>query len=249
MATASPDGSDSTPDDPPRPGGRPRGPSAATRYAVLSAAWRILADEGISALTPTRLHDETGVARTTIYRHWPEPVAVVADIVGAAARVEPGERSGDTRADLLTALRSLTFSLRHRPVAPLVSALMATGAGGGAGGPAPVDYVGALLAPLRDVVADGLERGTLRVDRRVEPGEFDIEPVADTLLRDLAGPLILDVLLLGGDPELIDDEIVVERFLERYGVRASPVVPSMPQPDAGANGDSASIRTAGDVSG
>ena len=56
-----------------RSGGPPPGAAAATAYAVLSPAWRILAVEGLAALTPMRLHLETGAARTTFYRHWPDP--------------------------------------------------------------------------------------------------------------------------------------------------------------------------------
>ena len=204
-----------------RPSGRPRGPSSATQYAVLSAAWRILTDEGITALTPTRLHAETGVARTTIYRHWPDAASVVADIVaGASQRRVPTGTSGDLRADLLAALETLTFRLRHRPVGPLLGALLAGEARAAAESPTSADYVGALIAPIRDVLVDAVAAGAVRTP--ADP---------DDLLHALVGPMLLDVLLLGGDPEAIDDAAVVDDFLARHRVRSGPPVPPMLQPD------------------
>ena len=203
---------------------------------MLSTAWRILTEEGITALTPTRLHAETGVARTTIYRHWPDASAVVADIVaGASARRVPVANSGDVRADLLAALESLTFRLRHRPVGPLLAALLAGASQADPDSPTASDYVGALIAPLRDAIADGLERGVLAVGRSAGPGSLDD---VDVLLHDLVGPLLLDVLLLGGDPHAIDDEQVIDRFLDRVRPRSVGSPPPMLQPDTDASAPS-----------
>ena len=215
----------------PRRSGRPRGPSSATQYAVLSAAWRVLTDEGITALTPTRLHAETGVARTTIYRHWPDAAAVVADIVaGASQRRVPVGSSGDVRVDLLAALETLTFRLRHRPVGPLLAALLASEARAGGDHPTSADYVGALVAPIREVIVAGLADGAL-ASPSGPTGEAPSGRAADALLHELVGPLLLDVLLLGGDPFAIDDDAVVDRFLDRHRVRSRPQVPPMLQPE------------------
>ncbi len=43
-----------------------------TREVVLEAARELLIQEGREAVTAVRLADITGVARTTIYRHWPD---------------------------------------------------------------------------------------------------------------------------------------------------------------------------------
>ncbi|MEM9465367.1 MAG: TetR/AcrR family transcriptional regulator [Actinomycetota bacterium] len=224
MAAPSPAGDAGSP----RPAGRPRGPSSATEYAVLSAAWRILTDEGITALTPTRLHAETGVARTTIYRHWPDASAVVADIVaGASRRRVPAELTGDLRADLSAALETLTFRLRHRPVGSLLGALLAADARPGTGGPATSDYVRALLAPIREVIVAGLERGALS-----SPGRLD----ADALLHEFVGPLLLDVVLLGGDADRLDDAAIVDAFLRRHAVADdAPPVADAPAADGPAD--------------
>ena len=184
----------------PRLPGRPRGPSAATQYAILSTSWRILADEGITALTPTRLHAETGVARTTIYRHWPNPASVVADIVaGTAQRRNEAAPTGDISADLIVAVEALTFRLRHRPVAALLVALRAGEAQLGPEAPSATDYVNALLEPIREVIAHGIDRGALHPaalpDVRESRPEVEVDqPVAslDDRPTGSEGPLAED---------------------------------------------------------
>jgi len=58
-----------------RPAGDPR--VAETREVVLTAARRLISDEGQDAVTPTRLMAMTGVSRSTIYRHWADPKAII----------------------------------------------------------------------------------------------------------------------------------------------------------------------------
>ncbi len=52
-----------------RTGGRPR--SEASRQVVLDAAYDILAEKGIAAFSIDAVASRAGVARTTIYRWWP----------------------------------------------------------------------------------------------------------------------------------------------------------------------------------
>jgi AcrR family transcriptional regulator len=52
----------------------------ATRDRVLSAAGRILRRQGYSRLTMERVASESGVAKTTLYRHWPTKAALCMDL-------------------------------------------------------------------------------------------------------------------------------------------------------------------------
>jgi AcrR family transcriptional regulator len=68
---------------------------------VLAAVRRLLDSEGPAAVTFGRVSRETGVSRTTLYRHWPGPSELLAD---AWARVAPPNtvaRTADLRADLI----------------------------------------------------------------------------------------------------------------------------------------------------
>lgn len=104
--------------------GRPAGPAADTRETVLRAALDLLLAEGVGALTPQRLHEESGVARSTLYRHWPTPDDVVDDLLLVAAQTEHPVPTGEVVPDLEAALDALLWRLRNRPVAPFLAALM-----------------------------------------------------------------------------------------------------------------------------
>jgi len=54
---------------PRKPAGRPR--SAASRRAVLEAAYAILIEQGLGGFSVDAVASRAGVARTTIYRWWP----------------------------------------------------------------------------------------------------------------------------------------------------------------------------------
>lgn len=86
--------------------GRPR--SAASRQAVLGAAYGILCEVGLTGFTIEAVSARSGVARTTIYRNWPSKghLAFESFLDVFAARLE-FSASGDARADLRALVRSL----------------------------------------------------------------------------------------------------------------------------------------------
>ncbi|MEM9562840.1 MAG: TetR/AcrR family transcriptional regulator [Actinomycetota bacterium] len=193
-------------------GGRPPGPTDETRERVLQAAFRLLVSEGSGELTAVRLHRETGVARTTIYRHWPTPAHIVGDILaGAIARHELDDLVGRLTDDLPVAVATLTFRFEHRPVADLFRATLHH-----RDDETPTlgqRYVGGLVAPVEDVLAAAIDRGEIEAQRGVEP-----RSQAKALTSELCGPLLLDHLLLGRP---VDHEVVAARteaFLARHRV-------------------------------
>ena len=60
---------------------------------VLAAAHRLLETEGLASVTFGRVSRETGVSRTTLYRHWSNPSELISD---AWARVAPSNRVSHT---------------------------------------------------------------------------------------------------------------------------------------------------------
>src|SRR5262245_47647816 len=72
-----------------------------TRERVLSAARRILRREGYARLTMERVAAESGVAKTTLYRHWPTKAALCMDLyLDVAARELQDPDTGDVARDL-----------------------------------------------------------------------------------------------------------------------------------------------------
>ena len=60
---------------------RPRSEEA--RRKALEAATELIVERGVANLTMEEVANRSGVAKTTIYRHWPERSALVLDTVRA----------------------------------------------------------------------------------------------------------------------------------------------------------------------
>ena len=95
---------------------------AQTRELVLRAARLIIASEGQAAVSPTRLVEMSGVARSTIYRHWTDANAIIADAMAAEAHENHRlESTGDPAVDLRNYLQELRDVLES-PGAPIIIA-------------------------------------------------------------------------------------------------------------------------------
>ncbi|MGP4056216.1 TetR/AcrR family transcriptional regulator [Mycobacterium sp. 4D054] len=91
------------------------------RAAVLTEA----AESGIGRLSVEGVARRAGVAKTSIYRHWPTVEDLLLDALDDAYPVEqPSPTGGDLRADLLRSLDLLTAWLSG-PSAPAVAAVLA----------------------------------------------------------------------------------------------------------------------------
>lgn len=77
---------------------RPR--SAEARGKVLVAASDLMAARGVSSLTIDEVATRSGVAKTTIYRHWPERTSLIVDAVNAQLEHVGTPDSGSLRGDL-----------------------------------------------------------------------------------------------------------------------------------------------------
>ncbi|MET9490742.1 TetR/AcrR family transcriptional regulator [Nocardia sp. NPDC006630] len=160
--------------------GRPAGPAADTTAIVLTAALQLVLTEGAGALTPQRLHSITGVARTTIYRHWPAPKDFLAALIAVAPHPSP-QTTGDPAADLHTEVDLLCDRLRDKPVAAFLRALVTASATDPECAELRQRYVLDLLAPFRAAArAAGIEDAAL------------VEETAMTIVA----PLLVDALLL-----------------------------------------------------
>ena len=146
---------------------------------VLTAALELLLQEGATALTAQRLHQATGVSRSTIYRHWPTPTDVLAALIDVAPS-PPSPSSGDLAADLHAAVDALCDRLRDKPVAAFLQALTTTAALDPAAADLRRRYVEDLLEPFRMVLATAPATGT----------------AAEDAIATIVSPLLVDALLL-----------------------------------------------------
>jgi AcrR family transcriptional regulator len=108
---------------PVRPG---RKRSEASRLAILTAAFGLVAELGYARLTIEGIAASSGVGKQTIYRWWPSKADVLLDALATKADLYVPVPDEGTYADDLREFLTASFDLgRKQPVADALRALMA----------------------------------------------------------------------------------------------------------------------------
>ncbi len=197
--------------------GRPR--SAAADEAILEATRTVLAEDGWAALTVEGVAARAGVAKTTVYRRFASradlAVAAVAQLV-AAARTAPGSTAADDIRNAITACAGIN----SRPAARAAYLAVIAEAGRDPALRAAVDSQ--VIAPARDLVAEGLQRAVSRgeISEQTAAGRIDV------LYDILAGSLVHRQLVR---EDVVDDDFVeslVRAVQAALGVRTGSDLPS-----------------------
>jgi AcrR family transcriptional regulator len=107
---------------------RPDPRVAQTKKLVVEAAFGLISESGFAGATVERIAERSGVARSTIYRHWPNPLpALHMDALAPLTqRPEDIPPTGDTRQDLLGYLNHVVDRLNDPEYAAVSLALLAT---------------------------------------------------------------------------------------------------------------------------
>ena len=188
-----------------RPGANPR--TIRVRQIILDAAIDLLIKEGAGALTAVRIAEKTGVARTTIYRHWTDNTALLLDAIDKLISPHvPTSLSENLEEDLSATLTNLKMRMTKRPFRIVFAALLDhTNRNRDAVG-AQRRFVNGVLQPLQDILANAKGRGAL-------PSTVDVESVS----AQLAGPLFIQHVMLRIP---ISDRLIsqtIARFLGQTG--------------------------------
>jgi AcrR family transcriptional regulator len=185
-----------------------------SRAAVLRAATDLLAEGGAAAMTVDAVVARSGVAKSTIYRHWPSRDDLfVAVIESNAPRLPDPEPGADVLTALRATMRSLAASLRDPDWARLVPAMLLLRH--------HVDDVKALeerLEVRRNEVLASL------MARAAAEGVIDADVDLPEAINHLLGPLVLAHLT---ESVTIDDgfaDRTLDRFLAAYRPAAAPAV-------------------------
>ena len=156
------------------------------RKIVLDAATVLLIEEGHHAVTPHRVSKVTGIARSTIYRHWPDPVSLLMDAIDSALAPDYTLSTiGDVRADLTTALESIRLRLNRRPFRAIFAALLDNATRSKELIPAQRRFVTGVTAPLQSIVAEAIDDGRLDPSIKLQD-----------VVAQLAGPLFHQHVML-----------------------------------------------------
>lgn len=71
-----------------------------TRDRVLQETYRLLTEGGMGGVSVDEVSRRTGIAKTTIYRHWPTRSALVLDACSKIGRPQPAPGTGSLEGDL-----------------------------------------------------------------------------------------------------------------------------------------------------
>ena len=198
------------------PGTNPDPRVIRTRATVLAAAIDLLAERGYSGFSIEGIVERTGIAKTTLYRHWRTRedllAAVIAELDGATTLPDTGSVRQDLH-DLLArrvqAARTprwercmpalVEASARHAELAAMVARLTAQA-----------------LGQVETLLRRGIERGELRPD-------VDPQLAASALM----GPVVFRRLLLHEPPTIQRVSAFIDLILQGIA-RPSSNHPSTP---------------------
>ena len=171
---------------------RPRAPKTAqinrTRAAVLDATATVLVGDGYSAITIEKIAAESGVARSTIYRHWDNLADIVLDAVQQLlGPVGEQPDTGDLRSDLIALYEVLTGALSSGAWGKIVRGVVEA---------AMADEM--FSAVLRKAIAERRENGRGVVQRGIDRGELPATTNIDWLLDSISGVVYYRMLMSGG---------------------------------------------------
>jgi AcrR family transcriptional regulator len=179
--------------------GRPRDPEV--DEAVMVATLDVLVQDGFAHLTMEGVADRAGVGKASLYRRWPNKVALVVDTLRrhAEQRVHLPD-TGSVHDDMLAYLRTIVRTKRTEP--DVVSAVGQEVASN----PELADalrheILPVLMDPVRTIIQRGIDRGEL-------PPSTDVE-----LLMAVGPALMHHRRLATGQPM---DERFARRIVEQF---------------------------------
>jgi AcrR family transcriptional regulator len=161
---------------------RPR--SEAARRKVLGAASDLMAARGVASLTIDEVATVSGVAKTTIYRHWPERSSLIVDAVNAQLEHVRIPDTGSLRGDLEAFFGAMIRSTLSGNVGQIIPCLVE------AAGRDPE------MASLLERIGAERERIiTAIVSRAVDRGELHNGLDIDTVVGVIVGPVVFQKLI------------------------------------------------------
>jgi len=169
-----------------------------SRHAVLEAALALMVERGVSATTIDAVAERSGVAKTTIYRQWPNRHALLADAWSAIPPPELPSLSGVLDRDLVALTVAINQRLSHPPMSVLLPDLLAATERDPAFVVVHDRLLRARRRPLLGVVIDAVAAGEL-------PAGTDAELLVSLLL----GPLLYRrVIVQQPAPEAFVEQVV-----------------------------------------
>ena len=187
--------------------------SQRARQAVLDATADLVAEVGVERTTIDEIASRSGVAKTTIYRHFSSKQALVVEAVHACTHIPVVTDSGSLRDDLISCFSGTTKASYDGRLGDMMLSLMDAAQRD----PELGRLVRAQTDQRRRFATEVIERAVSRGDL---PADVDV----DLLVTLVAGPLVYTKLVRR---QRVTDELVaavVDSVLSRFEVNAQPTV-------------------------
>ncbi len=176
-----------------------------TRGVVLDATATLIGEVGFGRTSIEAIAERSGVARSTIYRHWPNRPDLLVEAIRSTVALEPSSETGDLRHDLSELLGGLADRLGSPQTGPIMLSLIAE---------ARRDPQMASVFTRFALERFGLIRSIL--ERAIERGELKAEMDSEQMTEDLVAPLFFRAFIRSAllDRDSVDDHI--DRWIAVY---------------------------------
>ncbi|GIO13716.1 TetR family transcriptional regulator [Cohnella xylanilytica] len=149
-----------------------------SRHTVLSAAFELLSEGGVASFSVDEVARRSGVAKTTIYRHWPTREALVIDACSRMIAEQETPDTGSLEGDVTAILMEIAHLLPTANWSFVLPSIVDTAERNPEFAEIHSRIQRGHAAPLREVLQRAVDRGEL-------PARAD----ASTIVAALLGPL------------------------------------------------------------
>lgn len=185
---------------------------ARSRAKLMAAAREILVESGASALTVDAVAERSGVAKSTLYRHWPSRTALVLDVFRAVMPVtDPVDDSLPFDVGLRSHVRAVAASFADPEWTRMLPALFSLRQ--------EFPEIEQLTRVDREEKLQSL--GAL-LDHGVAQGRVPAGLDPNFVAAALMGPSFMLALVGDVDRSVEVADYVLDRFLDSYGRAAPP---------------------------
>lgn len=165
-----------------------------TRRVVLDATVELLATDGVAHITIDGIAERSGVARSTIYRHWPDRADLFAEAFAVVCAFEDVADVGSLAAELRQRARHIAHGLTQEAWGRILPSVV-----GGA------DHDPDLRAALDRFTADRRAEAFAVVQRAAVRGHVADDVDIEATLERFFAPFFIRRMMLG---EPLDDAFV-----------------------------------------
>lgn len=196
--------------------------SQEARRKAVEAAQQLIATRGIGGCTLEAVAKKSGVAKTTLYRHWSSRNMLLVHAIDCQIERIPTPNTGSLRSDLLTLMavfQEVANTAEHRRLMLEVMATAATDP--------------ELAAVHRSLMQERRRPLCEVVERAIERGEID--PVDPQLAADfIEGPMVAKMIKLGEPVDGADLDTMIDFTVRGLGGTPNPTTPATPRTNGGA---------------